>query len=241
MANIFPKWSNTVPIKVLIGLGLLGGSVTWGTMYYFSPEYSRTGYMPEQPVPYDHSFHVGELGLDCRYCHNNVDKSPHANVPAASTCMSCHAAVATNSQALKPIRESYYGEDTNKNGLFDPGEDTNGNGRLDSGPPVPWVRVHKTPDYAYFNHSIHVNRGISCVECHGDVTQMKEVRHEKALGMAFCLKCHRQPEKALRPLDKVYDLTWNPKDELGFDQDTGKKMKKNWNIHPPTSCTGCHR
>ena len=118
LANIFPKWSNTVRIKVLIGLGLLGGSVTWGTMYYFSPEYSRTGYMPEQPVPYDHSFHVGELGLDCRYCHSNVDKSPHANVPAASTCMSCHAAVASDSQALKPIRASYYGEDTNKNGLL---------------------------------------------------------------------------------------------------------------------------
>lgn len=236
MANIFPKWSNTVPLKVLIGLGLLGAGLAWGTMYYFSPKYSRPGYMPEQPVPYDHSFHVGELGLDCRYCHNNVDKSPHANVPAASTCMSCHTSVSTDSEALKPIQASYYGEDTNKNGNLDAGEDTNNNGRLDAGPSIPWVRVHKAPDYAYFNHSIHVNRGISCVECHGDVTKMKEVRHVEHLGMAFCLKCHRNPEDAIRPLDKVYDLTWKPEDKKD-----GEKLKKNWHIHPPTSCTGCHR
>jgi hypothetical protein len=150
--------------------------------------------------------------------------------------MSCHTTVATDSVALEPIRASYYGEDTNRNGLLEAAEDTNGNGRLDGGRAVPWVRVHKTPDYAYFNHSIHVNRGISCVECHGDVTKMKEVRHVQPLGMAFCLECHRKPEKALRPLDKVYDLAWKPE-----DKETGKKLKKNWNIHPPTSCTGCHR
>ncbi len=211
--------------------------MTFGTMYYFSPKYSRPGYTPKQPVPYDHRFHVGELGLDCRYCHNNVDKSAHANVPAASTCMSCHVAVATNSPALEPVRESYYGEDGNKNGTLDPGEDSNGNGRLDAGPAVPWVRVHKMPDYAYFNHSIHVNRGISCIECHGDVSTMEEVSHQKSLSMAFCLNCHRNPEKALRPLDKVYDLSWKPDDA----KRTGKELEKNWSIHPPTSCTGCHR
>lgn len=241
MANIFPKWSNTVPLKILIGLTLVGGGVSWGTMYYFSPKFSRPGYMPEQPVAYDHSFHVGQLGLDCRYCHSNVDKSPHANLPAASTCMSCHDTVLKDSPALALVRESYYGEDKNRNRKLDPGEDLNANDVLDGGPPVPWVRVHKSPDYAYFNHSIHVNRGISCVECHGDVTKMKEVRHEKSLGMAFCLDCHRNPEKALRPLDKVYDLTWKPDPEDPNHQGLGEELKKNWHIHPPTSCTGCHR
>lgn len=217
MANIFPKWSNAVPVRLLIALLLLGTVVTAGVTYYFTPKYTKVGYMPVQPVAYSHYLHVGQLGLDCRYCHTYVDRSSHANIPDAATCMNCHNQILPESPALAPIRESYA-----------------------SGDPVPWVKVHTMPDYVYFNHAVHVNRGISCVECHGQINEMEVVYHAKSLSMKFCLDCHRHPENLIRPLDKVYDLDWKPESaESGIE--AGLQMVHDWKVSPPKSCSGCHR
>ncbi|MEM9157759.1 MAG: cytochrome c3 family protein [Verrucomicrobiota bacterium] len=218
MSKVFPKWSNALPLQIVIFLAIAASTVVLGITYYATPKYTRVGYEPTQPVPYDHSFHVGELGLDCRYCHNNVDKSGHANVPASSTCMACHSLVKTESELLEPIRASY-----------------------ESGEAVPWIRIHETPDYVYFNHAVHVNRGVSCVECHGRVDQMEVVKHAESHSMGFCLDCHRNPEEVLRPVDKVYDLAWEHPGGINGQIEMGKELKEKWNVNPPQSCSGCHR
>lgn len=217
MANAFPKWANYTPVKILIALTLIGGTVVAGVTYYATPKYLRVGYEPVQPVSFDHALHVTQLGMDCRYCHTYVDRSEHSNVPAASTCMNCHNQVLANDAKLAPIRESY-----------------------ESGEPVPWVKIHNTPDYVYFNHAAHVNRGVSCVECHGQVNEMEVVYHAKPLSMAFCLECHRNPENFIRPIDKVYDLTWKPESREA-QLEMGERFVHDWDITPPQSCSGCHR
>ena len=169
MSDVFPRWTNRLPGQIIFGLLLIGGVVTAGLTYYFTPKYTRVGYQPTQPVPFSHSIHVQQLGLDCRYCHDGVEKSWYSNVPAADTCMNCHSAIRANDPKLEPVRASY----------------------KDQKKPVEWVQVHKLPDYVYFNHSVHVNRGVSGVECHGRIDQMDEVRHEKQFSMTFCLDCHR--------------------------------------------------
>jgi len=221
MANIFPKWSNVVPVKVVVALVLTVTAAAGGVWYYCSPNYTKVGYMPTQPVPYSHALHVGQLGLDCRYCHTFVDRSPHANIPGPSVCMNCHSPdlgnVLGDSPRLAPIRESYA-----------------------SGQPVQWIKIHNEPDYVYFNHAVHVNRGVSCVECHGQINEMDTVAEAKPLGMSFCLDCHRNPEQAVRPLDKVFDLTWKAESATAQTQD-GTKFVHDWKVLPPQSCSGCHR
>jgi formate-dependent nitrite reductase cytochrome c552 subunit len=190
--------------------------VTAGLNYYFTPKYTRVGYQPTQPVPFSHSIHVKQLGLDCRYCHDGVEKSWYSNVPAADTCMNCHSAVRADDPKLEPVRASY--KDANK--------------------PVEWVQIHKLPDYVYFNHSVHVNRGVSCVECHGRVDEMDEVRHEKHFSMTFCLDCHRDPNKRLRPLDKITDLAYErSKDPTNKD----RNFVKEWHVKTSENCSACHR
>ena len=217
MSTIFPKEANKAPLQVVIALLIIGGTITAGFTYYFTPKYSRVGYQPVQPVPFSHTLHAGELGLDCRYCHSQVEKSGHSNVPSTSTCMNCHNQVQVLSEKLQPVRDSFA-----------------------SGEPIPWVQVHKVPDYVYFNHAVHVNRGISCFECHGQVNQMDEVRHEKSFSMAFCLECHRNPEEKLRPLAEITNLDWRPESREA-QLDFGNEMIEHWKINPPTSCSGCHR
>ncbi|MBM3889117.1 MAG: cytochrome c3 family protein, partial [Verrucomicrobia bacterium] len=170
MSDLFPRWYNQLPLKLGLGLLLSMAVVSAGVWYYFTPKYSRVGYQPIQPVPYSHVTHVGQLGLDCRYCHTGVEKSWYANIPSPSVCMNCHAQVLPTDARLAPIRESFK-----------------------TGAPVPWVQIHRTPDFVYFNHAVHVNRGVGCVSCHGQINQMVEVRHEQSLTMAFCLNCHRDP------------------------------------------------
>jgi len=217
MANLFPKWSNAVPLKVILVIGVLTVTAVAGVTYYFTPKYTRVGYMPTQPVAYNHYLHAEQLGIDCRYCHTYVDQSGHANVPDAGTCMNCHSQVKKDSPALAPVRNSY-----------------------ETGEPIEWVRIHKVPDYVYFNHAVHVNRGISCVECHGQINEMEVVWHDQPLSMGWCLECHRNPEDSVRPLDKVYDLNWSPENEIEHAK-WAKEAVVNWNINPPQSCSGCHR
>jgi hypothetical protein len=221
MANIFPAWSNSVPLKVVVALLMSATAATGGVWYYFSNSYTNVGYAPVQPVPYSHALHVGQLGLDCRYCHTFVDRSEHANIPGPSVCMNCHSPdlgnVKGDSPLLSPIRDSFA-----------------------SGQPVEWVKIHNVPDYVYFNHSVHVNRGVSCVECHGQINEMDTVAQAKSLSMAFCLECHRDPELKVRPLDKVFDLTWHP-DSTSAQLQNGTKFVHDWKLLPPQSCSGCHR
>ncbi len=218
MALIFTQRADTV--KRAIALSVLAGLsiTTWAVWYYFTPKYTRVGYAPEQPVPFSHQLHAGQIGIDCRYCHQAVTESPHSTIPTAETCMACHSLIKKDSPALAPVRQSY-----------------------ETGAPVPWKRIHKVPDYAYFNHSVHVQRGVSCVSCHGKVNEMKVVFQHEPQSMSWCLDCHRDPTDKLRPsLAAVLDLNWG--DEMTNEKrDMQQKTAKERNIKPPENCQSCHR
>lgn len=211
-----------MPLILGVGAALSGGAMTVGVWYYFTPKYARVGYEPVQPVPFSHKVHAGELGIDCRYCHNGVEKSWFSNLPGASTCMNCHSTVLKDDSRLAVVRDS-----------------------ATTGKPVPWVQVHVIPDYVYFNHSVHVARGISCVECHGRVDQMDEVHMDKPLSMSFCLDCHREPAAHIRPADKVTDLGW----KWSSDSETNQQMQAQFGvrvvhdskIQSMQDCSACHR
>ncbi|MCX6903861.1 MAG: cytochrome c3 family protein [Verrucomicrobia bacterium] len=216
MGNVFPRWFNQLPLKIAAGLLVTGSLVTAGAWYYLTPKYSRVGYQPIQPVPYSHATHVEQLGMDCRYCHSAVDKSWYANIPSPSVCMNCHSQVLPSDPRLAPVRDSFR-----------------------SGEPIPWVQIHRTPDFVFFNHAVHVNRGVSCVSCHGQVNQMVEVRHEKPLTMAFCLDCHRNPAPNLRPPEQVYNMHWT--NEPARQLEAGARFVKDWKIKASQNCSACHR
>ena len=211
-----------MPLALGIFAVLVGGAVTAGVTYYFTPKYTREGYQPIQPVPFSHKIHAGELGIDCRYCHNGVEKSWFSNLPGASTCMNCHNQVLKNDPRLAVVRES-----AKKN------------------IPIRWVQIHKLPGYVYFNHAVHVRRGISCVYCHGRVDQMSEVRHAKPFSMSFCLNCHRDPAAFIRPESKVTDLGWqwstNAAENAHLQKVNGKKLVHDWKVQSLQSCSTCHR
>ncbi len=244
MANIFPRGSNLIPLKIILCLLVLGPAVTAGMWYYFTPKYTRVGYQPAQPVPFPHDVHVAQLGMDCRYCHSFVEVAAHSNVPTTQSCMNCHLQVQRENPKLAPLRDSW-----------------------STGRAIPWVQVHKTPDYVYFNHSVHVNRGVSCVSCHGKVNEMPVVYHHEPHSMAWCLDCHRHPENHLRPLDQITNLDWKPSDVNVLDfitkygkppgeenrdfsqttepltqQQIGATLQARWKTNAPDSnCAGCHR
>ncbi len=210
----FPEWTET--FKKWLGLLVAGTPVYLVVLavYGVAPESIRIGYQPEQPIPYSHALHAGALGLDCRYCHNTVEKSAHAAVPPSSTCMNCHQGIHPDSPNLLPVRESYA-----------------------TGSPLAWIRVNDLPDYVYFNHSAHVTRGVGCESCHGRIDQMEKVYQAEALNMGWCLDCHRNPEKHLRPLDQITTMGY-----MAENQSTlGADLAEQYNINPPTDCSTCHR
>jgi len=219
---IFPKWTNSLPLVLAVLAALGGAGVAAGVTLYLTPKYYRVGYQPVQPVPFSHRVHAGQLGLDCRYCHNGVDKSWFANLPGASTCMNCHNQVMKDDPVLQIVRDSA----TNNT-------------------PIAWVQLHRMPDYVYFNHSVHVTRGISCVACHGRVDQMDEVRYAKPLSMSFCLDCHRNPAAAIRPTDEVTKLDWqwstNSFENTRLQEMNGQKFVHDWKVESLQSCSACHR
>ncbi len=193
---------------------VLAGGISLSA-YLFRPRAVDTGYSPQQPVPYSHKLHAGNLGMDCRYCHFTVDKAAFAAIPPTEVCMNCHVKVKPQSPFLQPVRDSFA-----------------------SGKPIPWVRIHRLPDYVYFNHQAHVTAGVSCANCHGRVDQMAEVRQEQPLSMAWCLECHRNPAPNIRPVQYVTKLDWKP------DRDPatiGRELIAAKHIQPPTNCSGCHR
>ncbi|NWK55211.1 cytochrome c3 family protein [Verrucomicrobiaceae bacterium N1E253] len=243
MANFFPRWSNLLPLKIAVCVVFVVMGLVAAFAYYGTPKAQRVGYQPDQPIDYDHDLHANQLGIDCRYCHSSVDKSASAGVPTANTCWNCHQHVQKGNPKLAPLRAAM-GVDENHTPIE--GAEKK---------PIKWVRIHKTPDYAYFDHSAHVNRGVSCKSCHGDIHKMRKVHHVEPLSMDFCLNCHRKPELHLRPLEEVYNLDYDAEEYLEenkiIDPETdkrittqeefGKLLKKNWNIQPKESCATCHR
>jgi hypothetical protein len=217
MSQLFPKSANKLPLQIAIYLCVLVGLATAGVTYYMTPKYTRVGYAPVQPVPYSHALHVGQLGLDCRYCHSNIEQSGFANIPSSQTCMNCHNQVKKDSPLLAIVRQSY-----------------------ETGEPVPWVQIHQTPDYVFFNHAVHVNRGVSCVECHGKVNEMEVVSHVQPLSMGFCIECHRTPEGRIREKADIFNLD-SPTIAAKAGPAAGARFVHDWKIKPPQSCTGCHR
>ena len=218
MAVIFPPFANRVPALIAVIAGLGGLSAAGGVTYYFSPEFTDVGYRPEQPVEFSHKLHAGDLGLDCRYCHNTVEEAAHAAVPPTATCMNCHKYVKTDSEKLALVRESY-----------------------EEDKPIPWVRVHMLPDFAYFDHSIHVAAGVGCASCHGRIDQMDVVRQVEPLSMGWCLDCHRNPEPNLRPKgrDLVTKMDYIPGHEAWCDP--ANDPDRGCEVIPPEHCSGCHR
>jgi len=186
MAQIFDRSSNALARAslVLTGLIVIAVGVTLDQLQR-SPWVTRQGQRPEQPVPFSHKHHVQGLGLQCQYCHTTVEKSSYAGIPPTKTCINCHAQIWTNAQLLQPVRESW---STNQS--------------------VVWTKVHDLPDFAYFSHEIHVNKGLGCSTCHGRVDQMPLMYAQNTLQMEWCLNCHRNPAKNLRPTNEIYNMAW---------------------------------
>ena len=216
MAKLFPKSANKLPLQITVYLCVVACIATAGVDYYMTPKYTRVGYAPIQPVPFSHAKHVGELGLDCRYCHNTI-VTAGAAVPTSQTCMNCHSQIKTTSPALAAVRESFQ-----------------------TGKPIPWVHVHVMYSFVYFDHSIHLNRGISCVECHGKVNEMDVVTQKKPMSMAFCLDCHRAPAEHVRANGDIFNLD-SQTIAAAHGLDAARKFVSERNINPPQSCSGCHR
>jgi hypothetical protein len=217
--QVFPPSTNTISRVSIFGalffaVGLLG--VVY--MIFASPYVTQVHVVVDQPVPFSHEHHVTGLGIDCRYCHTSVEVSSFAGIPATETCMSCHSQIWTDSPMLEPVRASMRNDE-----------------------PIRWNRVHDLPQYVYFNHSVHIQKGVGCVSCHGRVDQMPLTWKEEPMTMEWCLGCHRAPERHLRPRDEVFNMAWAaPKgDQLALGRDL---VKKN---HVPvdrlTNCYVCHR
>jgi hypothetical protein len=219
MAQIFHRSTNFISrFSVFSFIFLIG----WATLAVLdaarSPYMTRQNITREQPVQFSHKHHVGDDGIDCRYCHTSVETSAFAGIPPTKTCMNCHSVLFSNSDYLEPVRESYR-----------------------TGKSIEWVKIHRLADFVYFNHSIHVNKGIGCSTCHGRVDEMPLIFQANTLLMQWCLDCHRNPEPYLRPMDQVFVLDWQP----GPDQEElGKKFAKERNLRTTaelTSCSTCHR
>ncbi|QHN01985.1 cytochrome c3 family protein [Granulicella sp. WH15] len=187
MAQVFDRSSNALARASLVIAGLIVIALGVGLdQLQRSPWVTRQGQRPDQPVPFSHKHHVEGLGLQCQYCHTSVEKSSYAGIPPTKTCINCHAQIWTNAALLEPVRHSWA-----------------------TGESIHWIRVHDLPDYVYFNHEIHVNKGIGCASCHGRVDQMPLMYQQNTLQMEWCLNCHRNPAVNLRPTSEIYNMAWS--------------------------------
>jgi hypothetical protein len=218
MAQIFHPSTNTVSKATIFGaVFVIAGLVAIGYVLVRSPYFTGVNIPVEQPVPFNHEHHVGGLGIQCRYCHSTVQESAFAGIPPTHTCMSCHSQVWTQAPVLAPVRDSYA-----------------------TGKPIEWNRVHDLGDFVYFNHSIHVAKGVGCSTCHGRVDQMTRVYKAEPMTMQWCLNCHRAPEQYLRPREEVYNMDWQaPADQLAL----GQRLVQEYKIDTSrlTNCYVCHR
>jgi Cytochrome c7 and related cytochrome c/Class III cytochrome C family len=216
MAQIFHPSTNTFARVSIFGAVFAIGGLLYGLAVINRSDYvTRAHVAREQPVPFSHKHHVGELGLDCRYCHTMVERSAYAGIPPTQTCMNCHAQIWSDSKMLAPVRESFL---TNRS--------------------IEWTRVHDLPDFVYFDHSIHVHKGVGCVTCHGRVDKMNLTVQQSSLQMEWCLNCHRHPERYVRPPDQVFSMDWVPP----IDQEVlGQQLVSAHHIVKRQDCDTCHR
>jgi hypothetical protein len=232
MPQIFHRSTNTISrVSIILALLLVTGFLGAALELQRSPYYSWRDIRREQPVPFSHQHHVAGLGLDCRYCHTSVEKSNFAGIPPTNTCMNCHRQIWTNAPMLEPVRESFR-----------------------SGKSLVWTRVNSVPDFVYFDHSIHINKGVGCNSCHGPVNKMPLMYAENSLQMEFCLDCHRAPEKQLRPKAEVFNMDYKQPSSDEPVEVNGQKftdqaglgtyLKKEYHLRSErdiTSCNTCHR
>lgn len=216
MAQLFPRSANAFARgSIVAGLALLTGVGAAVYVIARSGYVTRQGLILEQPVPFSHDHHVGQIGIDCRYCHTAVESSASAGIPPTQTCMNCHNQLWTNAELLEPVRASFRDD-----------------------VPLQWNRVHDLPEFVYFNHSIHVAKGVACVTCHGPVDKMPLMYQYENLQMEWCLSCHRDPVKNIRPREEVTNVAWTP--PPGFEQEQ-QRLAKLYNVQSKLSCSNCHR
>ena len=219
MSQIFHHSTNTFSRLTIFGAIFVIGFLVWALAELDNSKYTtREDAAREQPVPFSHAHHVAGLGLDCRYCHTSVENSSFAGIPATKTCMNCHSQIWSTSPMLEPVRDSFR-----------------------SGRSIRWTRVYDLPDFVYFNHSIHVNKGVGCEVCHGRVDRMPLMSQAVSLRMEWCLNCHRHPENYIRPREAVFTMGYQP---AGSQTDVGARLMKEYNIPDArtlTSCNTCHR
>jgi hypothetical protein len=218
MSQIFHPSTNTFSKVTIFGaVFILAGLAVTLYIIFRSPYVTMEGVPREQPIPFSHEHHVGGLGLDCRYCHTSVEESSFAGIPPTHTCMTCHSQIWNDSPVLAPVRESFT-----------------------TGLPIEWVRVHNMPDFVFFNHSIHIQKGIGCTTCHGQVDEMPLVWKAEPMTMQWCLDCHREPERFIRPQELVFAMDWvTPANQM----EIGRQLVDEYGIQPErlTDCYICHR
>jgi hypothetical protein len=218
VAQVFPKSANTLAKVSIVGgiialnvLGLVGAAL------YQSPIVNSVNIAKEQPIPFSHQRHVAGNGLDCRYCHTSVETSNFAGVPPTETCMTCHSQILADAPMLDPVQQSWKNDQ-----------------------PLEWTRIYDLPDFVYFDHSVHISKGVGCTTCHGEIDQMRMTSKANTLYMAWCLQCHRAPENFLRPLKNVFDVDWTPPADQ-IEKGLGYVKERNINVSQLTNCSICHR
>jgi hypothetical protein len=218
MPQIFHPSTNTLSRASIFGGAFLAAGALWLILEFNrSSWYTQAHVAISQPIPFSHAHHVGGMGIDCRYCHTSVETSSFAGIPPTKTCMNCHSQIWNQSPTLEPVRASF------KNGT-----------------PLEWKRVHVLGDYVYFNHSAHVNKGIGCSTCHGRVDRMPLTWKENSLQMEWCLECHRDPGRFVRPKDQVFNIAYEPP-APPEQRVLGARLVAEYKIHTRTSCSTCHR
>lgn len=206
--NVFSKVSIFGAVFLIAAVGFV--AATWTRSSYAT----RVGVARTQPIEFSHEHHVAGLGIDCRHCHESVEKSRFAGMPSTQVCMGCHSMIWTESPMLEPVRESFR-----------------------TGKPIAWTRVHDIPDFAHFDHHVHVHAGIGCASCHGRVDKMPLMWRSQTLYMEWCLECHRQPERFIRPKSEVFVMDWSPPvDQLA----QGTELVKDYHVSSQTNCSNCH-
>ena len=216
MAQIFHRSANTLARASILGVVLLLSAVGAALMEFQRSPYVTTQHIaPEQPIPFSHQHHAGGLGLDCRYCHTSVEDSSFAGIPPTKTCMNCHSQIWINSPTLEPVRQSF---------------NTNAS--------IRWTKVYDLPDFVYFNHSIHVKKGVGCETCHGRIDTQALTYQQPSLQMRWCLDCHRNPENYLRPRDQITTMGYEPKEPQA---ELGARLVKEYHVQKLETCWTCHR
>lgn len=216
MSQVFHPSTNTISKVSIFGAVFILAALGWLILDYNRSSYFTQAFVArEQPVPFSHKHHVGGMGIDCRYCHTSVEESSFAGLPPTKTCMNCHSQIWSDSPTLEPVRQSF---------------------RTDTS--IQWTRVHNLADFVYFDHSIHISKGIGCVTCHGRVDQMPLAWKVESLQMEWCLDCHRNPELYVRPREQVFSMDWQPEeDQLAL----GQRLVEKYRIRKLTDCSVCHR